>query len=91
MDEEKVNGPLVFTDETSHKILQGELPLLTFMVDGNCVGQLWAKDGVLDFQGNINNSAKLFFDEVVRSQNRVIADKLLEEAVRRYTKLFKEV
>lgn len=46
------------------------VPLMTFMQDGEVIGKLWAKDGQLSFEGDADASAQVFFDEVIRLANQ---------------------
>ena len=43
----------------------GEVALLTFSVEGKVVGKLWGTEGVLSFDGDCEESAKVFFDQVI--------------------------
>lgn len=51
-------------------VFDGDVPILTFSVDkgrSNVVcGKLWGKGGVLSFDGNAEESAKVFFDRVIQ-------------------------
>ena len=54
-----------------HAIFQGDIPFLTLSLDdadGNPVpiGKLWGKGGTLSFTGDVDESARIFFEEIMR-------------------------
>lgn len=56
---------------TPPNIFKGEVPFLTFVVSDEKneqinVGNLWATDGKLSFEGEVEESAKIFFDHVIK-------------------------
>ena len=50
-------------------VFDGDVPFMTFhtQVDGKNVecGKLWGKGGVLSFEGDVDESARVFFDNVI--------------------------
>ena len=46
-------------------VFKGDVPFLTFCVESNVVGKLWGTGGVLSFEGDVEESAKIFFDKVI--------------------------
>lgn len=50
---------------STSSILKGEIPFITFSIEGQDVGKLWGKDGVLSFEGDCEESAKIFFEQVI--------------------------
>ncbi len=54
---------------SKNTILNGGFAFCTFRVDGKIIGKLWAKDGILSFEGDTEESAKVFFDAVTKHSN----------------------
>ena len=54
-------------------VFKGEVAFLTFDVEGKKVGQLWGTGGKLSFTGDVDASAKIFFEQVIEL-NRVHLD-----------------
>lgn len=55
-----------------HSIYNGDITFLTFSIDTpqgdrREVGRLWGTGGVLSFEGDMEESASIFFDKVVRA------------------------
>lgn len=55
-------------------VFKGETPVVTFCVNRDganvVVGKLWGTGGILSFEGDVQESAQVFFDEVInRSQH----------------------
>jgi len=55
----------------NHSVFKGEIPFLTFAVDGIDggppveVGKLWGTGGKLSFEGDLEKSAEIFFEQVI--------------------------
>ena len=47
-------------------VFKGEIPFMTFYVEGKKVGELWGTGGELSFTGDIDASAKIFFEHVIQ-------------------------
>ena len=63
LDELSMNGPTMTITQPS--VYDGEVPFLTFDVDGKVVGKLWGVGGVLSFEGDADESARIFFESVI--------------------------
>jgi hypothetical protein len=46
-------------------VFKGEVAFLTFDIEGKKIGELWGTGGKLSFTGDVEASAKVFFDKVV--------------------------
>jgi hypothetical protein len=53
-------------------VFDGEIPFMTFYVDAVECGRLWGKGGVLSFEGDAEESAKVFFDQVIERNRECI-------------------
>lgn len=52
---------------TPLSIFDGDVPFLTFFTPESTVaGKLWGRGGVLSFEGNAEESAKIFFEHVIQ-------------------------
>ena len=62
----------------SPSVYKGEIPLLTFGVNNPDsgksieVGKLWGIGGKLSFEGNADESAKLFFEHVIKKSSHLL-------------------
>jgi hypothetical protein len=58
-------------------VYKGDIPFLTFHSDNpdgdRDLGKLWATGGKLSFEGDIEQSAKVFFDQVI-AHNRAVME-----------------
>jgi len=43
---------------------------LTFNDDGKVIGRLFKKEGKLNFEGDVEKSAKIFFDAVIKMMEK---------------------
>jgi short-subunit dehydrogenase len=59
-------------------------PLIEFTPDGKSIGKLINNGGILHFEGNTTESAKQFFDEIVRLNNTKMKE--LEQKIERLEK-----
>lgn len=64
VNQPQINGAIQIFKQPS--ALKGEVPLLTLVAENATVGKLWATGGVLSFEGNAEESAKVFFDHVIK-------------------------
>lgn len=55
-------GTLAFEQPS---VFKGEIAFLTFDVEGKKVGELWGTGGKLSFTGDVDASAKIFFEQVI--------------------------
>lgn len=56
--------------------------LIMFMApDSTKLGKLTQQDGVLSFSGNVNDSAKVFFDAVISCNNKRLAELTLQNTL----------
>ena len=57
-------------------VFDGDIPFMTFYINetGPSVecGRLWGKGGVLSFEGNAEESAKVFFEQVIQRNHEYI-------------------
>lgn len=55
-------------------VSKGEAPFLTFNDNGKNIGELWVKNGQLVFKGDVEESAKVFFDHVIQLNRRFLEE-----------------
>ncbi len=71
---------IISTDKTMTlkipSVFDGDIPLMTFFVEcaGKNVecGRLWGSGGVLRFEGNADEAAKVFFEQVIQVNREYI-------------------
>jgi hypothetical protein len=74
---EKPTQQINSSDWKVPSVYKGDIPFLTFHSDnpdgGRDLGKLWATGGKLSFEGDIEQSAKVFFDQVI-ARNRAVME-----------------
>ncbi len=71
------NESLFMTGPRTLKVLSvfnGEIPFITFSVEGQDVGKLWGTGGILSFEGDCEESAKIFFEQVIKLNRSMMED-----------------
>ncbi len=53
-------------------VFKGEAPFITFYDEDKVIGKIWGIDGVLSFEGDCDESAKLFFEQVIQLNRKYL-------------------
>ena len=66
----------MITITQSKSVYKGEVAIVAlYGDDGELLGELWGTGGVLSFTGNAEESARVFFEQVVRCNMEYLEDK----------------
>jgi hypothetical protein len=71
------NNYTIVNDTSTFKrpsVFNGEVPFMTFTDNGKTIGELWGTNGKLSFTGDVDASAKIFFEHVIEC-NRMHLEK----------------
>ena len=58
-----------------NSVFKGEVPFITFTNDngeGVIVGRLWGTGGKFSFEGNVDESARIFFEQVIELNRKML-------------------
>lgn len=66
-----VDGPISVHEPS---VFRGDVPFLSFHVGEKVIGKLWGTGGRLSFEGDADESAKVFFDNVVKLNSHLFCE-----------------